>query len=120
MNIKYDLRYNRNPDLDEVLKTLETAKLESNMRKALQAKYDAMTTPLNTFEKTMTSEQLKAAGHPAWARNYTVETLRMYFVAVNNYTSYDVDATLANHHPHGQSMDDVFSDYQSKEQNKKG
>ena len=70
MNIKYDLRYSQNPDPNEILKILETAKLEPNMRKALQAKYDAMTTPLNALEKTMTSEQLKAAGHPAWAHNY--------------------------------------------------
>lgn len=114
MNIKYDLRYGQNPDPDEILKTLETAKIEPNMRRALWAKYNAMTIPLNTFEKTMTSEQLKAAGHPAWARNYTVETLRMYFVAVNNYATYDVDATLANHHPHGQRTDDVLSDHRPR------
>lgn len=108
MNIKYDLRYNRNPNLDEILKTLETAKLESNMRKALQAKYDAMTTPLNALEKTMTPEQLKAVGHPAWARNDTVESLRMYFGISGNRASDDVEMTLANYHPHGQRTDDVF------------
>lgn len=109
MNIKYELRYSQNPDPDEILKTLKTAKLEPNMRKALQAKYNAMTTPLNALEKTMTSEQLKAAGHPAWARNHTVESLRLYFRVPESYTSYDVDAILANYHPHGQSMDDVLS-----------
>ena len=119
MNIKYDLRYSQNPDPNEILKTLETAKLEPNMRRALQAKYDAMTAPTTELEKTMTSEQLKAAGHPAWARNHTVETLRLYFIAANNDASYDVDTTLANYHLHGQRTDDVRSDYQSNEQNEK-
>lgn len=85
------------------------------MRKAMQAKYDAMTTPLNALEKTMTSEQLKTAGHPAWARNYTVESLRLYFNVVGNSASDDVDTTIANYHPHGQSMDEVLSDYNSHE-----
>lgn len=119
MNIKYELRYSRDPDPDEILKTLETVKLEPNMRRALQAKYDAMTAPTTELEKTMTSEQLKATGHPAWARNHTVETLRLYFIAANNDASYDVDTTLANYHPHGQRTDDVRSDYQSNEQNEK-
>lgn len=76
MNIKYDLRYSQNPDLDEILKILKTAKLEPAMRQALQAKYDAMTAPLTAFEKTMSAEQLKEIGHPAWARDYTVNDLR--------------------------------------------
>ena len=119
MNIKYELRYSQNPDPDEILKTLETAKLEPNMRRALQAKYDAMAAPTTELEKTMTSEQLKAAGHPAWARNYTVESLRLYFSVSENRASHDVEMTLANYHPHGQRTDDVFSDYQSSKQNEK-
>lgn len=120
MNIKYELRYSRDPDPDEILKTLETAKLEPNMRRALQAKYDAMTAPTTELEKTMTSEQLKALGHPAWARNHTVETLRLYFIAANNDASYDMDTTLANYHPHDQRTDDVLRDYHPHGQNKKG
>ena len=85
MNIKYDLRYSQNPDLDEILKTLKTAKLEPAMRKALQAKYDAMTAPLTALEKTMSTEQLKEIGHPAWARDYTAEHLRLYFIYSTNY-----------------------------------
>ena len=80
MNIKYNLRYSKNPNPDEILKVLKTAKLEPAMRKALQVKYDAMTTPLTALEKTMSAEQLKDLGHPAWARGYTVEQLRMYFI----------------------------------------
>lgn len=96
MNIKYDLRYGQNPDLDEILETLKTAKLEPAMRRALEAKYDAMTTPLTALEKTMSTEQLKEAGHPAWARGYTVEQLRMYFI-------YGSTA-----HPHGQETKDIL------------
>ena len=102
MNIKYDLRYSQNPDLEEILKTLKTAKLEPNMRKALQVKYDAMTAPTTELEKTMTSEQLKALGHPAWARNYTVETLRMYFIMGETYASHDVNTILSGQNLHSQ------------------
>lgn len=119
MNIKYELRYSRDPDPDEILKTLETAKLEPNMRRALQAKYDAMTTPLNALEKTMTSEQLKALGHPAWARNYTVESLRLYFSVSENRASHDVEMTLANYHPHGQSMNDALVNHHPHSQGAK-
>lgn len=80
MNIKYELRYSQNPDLDEILKVLKTAKLEPAMRQALQAKYDAMTAPLTAFEKTMSTEQLKEVGHPAWARDYTVNDLRVFTI----------------------------------------
>ena len=80
MNIKYDLRYGQNPDPEEILETLETAKLEPAMRRALEAKYDAMTAPLTALEKTMSAEQLKEAGHPAWARGYTVDYLRLDFI----------------------------------------
>ena len=99
MNIKYDLRYNPNPDLDELLETLKTAKLEPAMRRALEATYEAMTAPLTALEKTMTSEQLKEAGHPAWARGYTVDYLRLYFI-------YDE----TDYHPHGQKTKDVLYD----------
>lgn len=99
MNIKYDLRYGQNPDLNELLKTLEIAKLEPNMRRALQAKYDAMTAPTTELEKTMTSEQLKALGHPAWARNYTVESLRMYFIMEETHATHDMNTILS-----GQSL----------------
>lgn len=96
MNVKYDLRYSQNPDLDEILTTLETAKLETAMRQALQAKYDAMTTPLTALEKTMSAEQLKEIGHPAWARDCTVEHLRLHFI-------YSTD----DYHLNGQRKDDV-------------
>lgn len=99
MNIKYDLRYSQNPDLDEILTTLETAKLEPAMRQALQTKYDAMTAPLTALEKTMSAEQLKEIGHPAWARGYTVDYLRLDFI----YNG-------AEHHPHGQKTEDVLYD----------
>lgn len=80
MNIKYNLRYSKNPDPDEILKVLKTAKLEPAMRQALQTKYDAMTTPLTAFEKTMSAEQLRGIGHPAWARDYTVNDLRVFTI----------------------------------------
>ena len=99
MNIKYDLRYGQNPNLDEILETLKTAKLEPAMRQALQAKYDAMTTPLTALEKTMTSEQLKEAGHPAWARDLTAEHLRLHYI-------YSTD----DYHLNGQRKDDVLHD----------
>lgn len=99
MNIKYDLRYNPNPDLDEILKVLKTAKLEPVMRQALQAKYDAMTAPLTALEKTMSTEQLKEIGHPAWARDYTAEHLRLYFIYDGAYS-----------HPHRQQTKDVQYD----------
>lgn len=98
MNIKYNLRYGQNPDPDEILETLKTAKLEPAMRKALQVKYDAMTTPLTALEKTMSAEQLKELRHPAWARGYTVEQLRMYFI-------YGSTA-----HPHGQQTKELRND----------
>ena len=37
MNIKYDLRYGQNPEPEEILETLKTAKLEPAMRRALEA-----------------------------------------------------------------------------------
>ena len=43
MNMKQNLRYSKNPDPDEILKILKTANPEPAMRKAWQAKYDAMT-----------------------------------------------------------------------------
>lgn len=97
MNIKYNLRYSQNPDLDEILKTLKTAKLEPAMRQALQAKYDAMTTPLTALEKTMSTEQLKEIGHPAWARDCTAEYLRLHFIYSTN-----------DYHLSGQRKDDVL------------
>lgn len=97
--MKQNLRYSKNPDPDEILKILETTKLEPAMRKAWQAKYDAMTTPLTALEKTMSTEQLKEIGHPAWARGYTAEHLRLYFI----YRTTD-------HHPHRQQTKDVQYD----------
>lgn len=97
MNI--NLRYSKNPDPDELLKILETTKPEPLMRKAWQAKYDAMTTPLTTLEKTMSTEQLKEIGHPAWARELTAEHLRLHFI----YNS-------ADRHPHEQETKDVEYD----------
>lgn len=92
MNI--NLRYSKNPDPDEILKILKTTKPEPLMRKAWQAKYDAMTTPLTALEKTMSTEQLKEIGHPAWARDYTAEHLRLYFIYHTN-----------DYHPQGQRKD---------------
>ena len=97
--MKQNLRYSKNPDPDEILKILKTTKPEPVMRKAWQAKYEAMTTPLTTLEKTMSAEQLKEIGHPAWARDYTAEHLRLYFI-------YDG----VGHHPHGQRTEDALYD----------
>lgn len=109
MNIKYDLRYSQNPDLDEILTTLETAKLEPAMRRALQAKYDAMTAPLTVLEKTMSAEQLKEIGHPAWARDYTVNDLRIFSIMRGEPD--DIPNTdITNYHPHGQRTEDVLYD----------
>lgn len=58
-----------------------------------------MTTPLTALEKTMSAEQLKEIGHPAWARDYTAEHLRLHFI----YNG-------ANRHPHGQETKDVLYD----------
>lgn len=77
---KQNLRYSKNPDPDEILKILKTTNPEPAMRKAWQAKYDAMTTPLTALEKTMSTEQLKEIGHPAWARDCTAEHLRLHFI----------------------------------------
>lgn len=68
------------------------------MRQALQTKYDAMTAPLTALEKTMSMEQLKEIGHPAWARDYTAEHLRLYFI-------YGSTA-----HPHGQQTKELRND----------
>lgn len=95
MNI--NLRYSKNPDPDKILKILETTKLEPVMRKAWQAKYDAMTTPLTTLEKTMSTEQLKEMGHPAWARELTAEHLRLHFI-------YGTD----DYHLNGQRKDERY------------
>lgn len=92
--MKQNLRYSKNPDTDEILKILETAKLEPIMRKAWQLKYDAITRPLTVLEKTMSTEQLKDIGHPAWARDYTAEHLRLYFI-------YSTD----DYHLNGQTKD---------------
>lgn len=97
MNMKQNLRYSKNPDPDEILKILKTKKLESAMQKAWQAKYDAMTTPLTALEKTMNTEQLKEIGHPAWARDYTAEHLRLHFI-------------YNDQHPHGQRKKDTMND----------
>ena len=97
--MKQNLRYSKNPDPDEILKILKTAKLEPVMRKTWQAKYDAMTTPLTALEKTMSTEQLKEIGHPAWARELTAEHLRLHFI-------YGTD----DYHPHGQQTKDVQYD----------
>lgn len=39
---KQNLRYSKNPDPEEILKILKTANPEPAMRKAWQAKYDAI------------------------------------------------------------------------------
>ena len=97
--MKQNLRYSKSPEPDEILKILKTAKLEPVMRQAWQAKYDAMITPLTALEKTMSTEQLKEIGHPAWARDCTAEHLRLHFI----YNSTD-------HHPHEQQTKDVQHD----------
>lgn len=93
---KQNLRYSKSPDPDEILKILKTTNPEPAMRKAWQAKYDAMTAPLTALEKTMSTEQLKEIGHPAWARDLTAEHLRLYFI-------YGSTA-----HPHGQETKDIL------------
>lgn len=90
--MKQNLRYSKNPDPDKILKILETTKLEPVMRQAWQAKYDAMTAPLTALEKTMSTEQLKEIGHPAWARELTAEHLRLHFIYNDQY-------------PHGQKKE---------------
>lgn len=107
--MKQNLRYNKNPDPDEILKILKTAKLEPAMRQALQAKYDAMTAPLTSLEKTMSTEQLKEIGHPAWARDYTVNDLRIFSIMSGERD--DIPNTdITDHHPHGQQTKDVLYD----------
>lgn len=96
---KQNLRYSKNPDPDEILKILKTTNPEPAMRKAWQAKYDAMTAPLTALEKTMSTEQLKEIGHPAWVRDLTAEHLRLYFI-------YSTD----DYHLDGQRKDDARYD----------
>lgn len=110
MNIKYDLRYGQNPDPEEILETLETAKLEPAMRRALEAKYEAMTTPLTALEKTMSAEQLQEIGHPAWARGYTVDYLRLCFIMADNLETERRPYGFGDVHPHGQRTEDVLYD----------
>ena len=66
-----------------------------------------MTAPLTALEKTMTSEQLKEAGHPAWARGYTVDYLRLCFIMADNLENERRPYGFGDVHPHEQRTEDL-------------
>lgn len=85
--------YEKEPDIELLKKALENDGLlvdKEHSLKAIELKYQAMTTVPTTIEKTMSPEQLFNAGSPLWASGYTVQELYSYMrydMPVNDYNT---------------------------------
>lgn len=85
--------YEKEPNIELLEKALENDGLlvdKEHSLKAIDLKYQAMTTESTIIEKTMSPEQLFDTGSPLWAREYTVQELYSYIrydMPVNNYNT---------------------------------
>ena len=85
--------YEKEPDIELLEKALENDGLlvdKEHSLKAIELKYQAMTTEPTIIEKTMSPEQLFNVGSPLWAREYTVQELYSYMrydMPVNDYNT---------------------------------
>lgn len=85
--------YEKEPDIELLEKALENDGLlvdKEHSLKAIELKYQAMTTEPTIIEKTMSPKQLFDAGSPLWASGYTVQELYSYMrydMPVNDYNT---------------------------------
>lgn len=85
--------YEKEPDIELLEKALENDGLlvdKEHSLKAIELKYQAMTTEPTIIEKTMSPKQLFDAGSPLWAREYTVQELYSYMrydMPINDYNT---------------------------------
>lgn len=85
--------YEKEPDIKLLEKALENDGLlvdKEHSLKAIELKYQAMTTAPTVIEKTMSPKQLFDAGSPLWASGYTVQELYSYMrydMPVNDYNT---------------------------------
>lgn len=85
--------YKKEPDIELLEKALENDGLlvdKEHSLKAIELKYQAMTTTPTIIEKTMSPEQLFDAGSPLWASGYTVQELYSYMrydMPINDYNT---------------------------------
>lgn len=83
--------YEKEPNIELLEKALENDGLlvdKEHSLKAIDLKYQAMTTEPTIIEKTMSPKQLFDTGSPLWAREYTVQELYSYIrydMPVNDY-----------------------------------
>lgn len=85
--------YEKEPDIELLEKALENDGLlvdKEHSLKAIELKYQAMTTEPTIIEKTMSPKQLFDTGSPLWASGYTVQELYSYMrydMPVNDYNT---------------------------------
>lgn len=85
--------YEKEPDIELLEKALENDGLlvdKEHSLKAIELKYQAMTTEPTIIEKTMSPKQLFDAGSPLWASGYTVQELYSYMrydMPINDYNT---------------------------------
>lgn len=85
--------YETEPDIELLEKALENDGLlvdKEHSLKAIDLKYQAMTTEPTIIEKTMSPKQLFDTGSPLWAREYTVQELYSYMrydMPINDYNT---------------------------------
>lgn len=85
--------YEKEPDIELLEKALENDGLlvdKEHSLKAIELKYQAMTTEPTIIEKTMSPKQLFDTGSPLWAREYTVQELYSYMrydMPINDYNT---------------------------------
>lgn len=85
--------YEKEPNIELLEKALENDGLlvdKEHSIKAIELKYQAMTTEPTIIEKTMSPKQLFDAGSSLWAREYTVQELYSYMrydMPVNDYNT---------------------------------
>lgn len=85
--------YEKEPDIKLLEKALENDGLlvdKEHSLKAIELKYQSMTTEPTIIEKTMSPKQLFDTGSPLWAREYTVQELYSYMrydMPINDYNT---------------------------------
>lgn len=85
--------YEKEPNIELLEKALENDGLlvdKEHSLKAIELKYQAMTTEPTIIEKTMSPKQLFDTGSPLWAREYTVQELYSYMrydMPINDYNT---------------------------------
>ena len=87
------VRLRKEPNIELLEKALENDGLlvdKEHSLKAIDLKYQAMTTEPTIIEKTMSPKQLFDTGSPLWAREYTVQELYSYMrydMPINDYNT---------------------------------